>query len=91
MVARGLGRVHRHEQVPQSGSLGFGLEVFDGLQRRPALACCRVGGQFGGVLAFGRVDVVIHELEQFLLQFLGFGRVIEVHGFSLKNGGIGGA
>ncbi len=49
VVAGGRCAVHRQEQVPQAGGLGFGFELFDGLQRCPALACGRVGGDFGVV------------------------------------------
>ncbi|MNV19009.1 hypothetical protein D3C71_1098520 [compost metagenome] len=83
-VARGGGAIDRQKQVPQPGSLRLGLEVLDGVQRAPALACGCVGGQFVFVGRLVRIDVVIHELEQLGLQFLGFGRVVKVHGFLLR-------
>ena len=73
LVARGFGRVHRQKQIPEPGGLRLGLELFNRLQRCPAFAGGRVGGQFSRVGGLGGIDVVIHELEQPGLQVLGFG------------------
>jgi hypothetical protein len=88
VVARGFGAVHGQEQIPQACGLGLGLELFNGLQRRPALAGGRVGLHLVGIFLFRRVDVVVHELEQALLQVLGFGRVVEVHECSFYCGTV---
>ena len=71
-ITGGRRAVDRQEQVPQAGRAGLELELLDRLQRGPALAGLGVGRQFLLVILLGRIDVVVHELEQPGLQLLGF-------------------
>ena len=63
----------RQEQVPEADCTCLGLERLDRRERCPALARRRVRGDLGVVLGLGRVDVLVHELQQLGLKFDGAG------------------
>jgi hypothetical protein len=71
------------EQVPQAGRARLLLQVLDDGDGRPALARIGVLLQLLLVRALVRVDVLVHELLQARLEFLGLGGVVEVHVLTL--------
>jgi len=83
------GTVDRQKQVPQPGGLCQGFECLDGLQGCPAPAGQGVGLELLAVGGFCRVDVLVHELLQLGLQFLGLGRIGEIHGDPPEMGAFG--
>ena len=67
--------VVRQEQVPQPGGAGFGLQLFDDGDRLPAVSF----GDLPVVERLVRVDVLVHERGELLLQFLDLRGMREVH------------
>ena len=70
----------RQEQVPQAQRAGLGLEFFNDGSGNPAVALvAAVAVNFLFVGFFVRIDMLVHELQQFSLQFLAAWRIFEFH------------
>ncbi len=74
----------RQKQVPKIRGLGFLLQILDDLGHLPGIARAPIFLQFLVVQGFRRIDMVIHELGDPLLQIANFLTVRKIHGNPLN-------